>query len=184
MASAHDRIADNSPVFKTREGRLLHEYFQALQKRHNTPVPRRKDFQPRDAKTLLPHLFIAERIDDLLFVVRLFGTILSNRIGTNVTGKNILDFIDPQQRAEASKHITRLLLVPCASRAIHSEHYRDVTIPVEVTQYPFSDDAGQPRFIFGVSVEVDLQSLAIRGKHVGNIGTFSEIELLDIGAGT
>lgn len=68
-------------------------------------IPHRDSFQPEALPRLLPNLVIHEIGSPDLIRLRLVGTAVETHYGKHVTGRNYLDFVEPDRRAAASRAI-------------------------------------------------------------------------------
>ncbi|USG60048.1 PAS domain-containing protein [Sneathiella marina] len=76
-------------------------------------VPRRSNFDPTKIVSLLPGIQIYETISETEIISRLAGTYLVEQIGTELTGRNLLDFYPEETRAEAGQIMMELTRRPC-----------------------------------------------------------------------
>jgi len=76
-------------------------------------VPRRSKFDPTEIVSLLPGIQIYETISETEIISRLAGTDLAEQIGTELTGRNLLDFYPLDTRAETGQVMMELTKRPC-----------------------------------------------------------------------
>ena len=87
-------------------------------------IPHRSSFKPEDVPKLLPNLVIHEIISPDLIRLRLVGTAVERYYGQPVTGRNYLEFVEPDRRQSASRAI-RLI---CEHPSGMLVHLRSATI--------------------------------------------------------
>jgi len=75
-------------------------------KRGSQPMPRRRDIDPVDIPSLLPHLMLVERTAEGRFRYRLAGTAVVQAYGRELTGHFIDEVIPEPRRAIAQRHYT------------------------------------------------------------------------------
>jgi hypothetical protein len=76
-------------------------------------VPRRSNFDPTKIVSLLPGIQIYEVISETEIVSRLAGTNLAEQMGTELTGRNLLDFYHEDIRTDAGKAMVEMTRYPC-----------------------------------------------------------------------
>lgn len=76
-------------------------------------VPRRSKLDPTKIVSLLPGIQIYEVLSETEIISRLAGTDLAAQMGTELTGRNLLDFYPENFRAEAGKVMMELTQRPC-----------------------------------------------------------------------
>lgn len=152
----------------TDSGRKLEKYWKSI--RNADEVPLRRTFRPTsDIAPLMPHLVIAELVDDDL-VFRLAGSGLTERQGLNITGKRYGDFAEPMQVARAAARIKAFHATPCGFVSVHREEYqRGFAADVEVVGFPLRADDGEGRMI--VMVVTPLGTAPIR-KPAGDLSSW------------
>jgi len=169
--------------FWTREAELFCRDYRRLQLETGQIVPPRKAFTPATARAPLPYLSILEFKSPQLLLVKLVGTAIVNRTRIDNTGRNMLDLMPPELRADAIAGFRELLDTPCGATYISHENYGDVAIPIEILSFPFADAAGRPTLIISLSVETDRQELMLRGEDPMALSTIFSKRTIDLGAG-
>jgi len=185
-----DARADRPPAassqsrgFRTREVELFTELYRGLQLQTGQIVPPRKMFSPAEARSLLPYVSIMEIKEPGLALVRLVGTAIVNRTRIDNTGRNMLDLFPPETRGWSWDHFRRLLDTPCGCTFLSREDYENARVLVEVASFPLADQDGKAVFIVSLSVEIDRQSLMLRGEAAMQIAELHNYRYIDIGAG-
>ncbi len=76
-----------------------------LARRGTRPMPPRRDIDPVDIPTLLPHLQLVERLPpDGRYRYRLAGSAIVEAYGRELTGKYLDEIVPPHRRAIAEDH--------------------------------------------------------------------------------
>ena len=91
--------------------RIFADYWQSLPK--VDLIPMRASFDPAAVKALLLDMVIHDLSTPGRIHVRLAGTAVVEGYGREITGTNMLEFFDPEQRADALKFSTILTDHPC-----------------------------------------------------------------------
>jgi hypothetical protein len=76
------------------------------EKRGSRPLPCRRDLDPVDIPSLLPHLMLVERTAEGRFRYRLAGTAVIQAYGRELTGRLIDEVIPEPRRVIAQRHYT------------------------------------------------------------------------------
>lgn len=87
-------------------------------------IPRREAFKPEAIPKLLPNLVIHEIISPEIIRLRLAGTAVDHHYGGPVTGRNYLDFVEPERRPAASRAIQAI----CGHPAGMLVHLQSATV--------------------------------------------------------
>jgi hypothetical protein len=89
--------------------RIFADYWQSLPK--VDLIPMRASFDPAAVKALLPDMVIHDLSTPGRIHVRLAGTAVVEGYGREITGTNMLEFFDPEQRADALNSRPSLLTI-------------------------------------------------------------------------
>lgn len=83
-------MSETTP-FHDADGRLRHVYEYWQDKRADRAMPARRDINPADLKTVLPHLMLIDVEPGPRFRYRVFGTAVSESFGMDATGSYVDD---------------------------------------------------------------------------------------------
>ncbi|MFC3228825.1 PAS domain-containing protein [Marinibaculum pumilum] len=115
-------------------------------------MPSRRDIQPKDIKALLPHVFLVDVLrHPPRFRIRLAGTEVNNRFGTDLTGR-FLDELDLGSRQQAIL-AAYAATVDAGEPSLDSEEYlRRDGRPLRYRRLlcPLSSDGRTVDMLFGV----------------------------------
>ncbi len=106
-------------------------------------VPSRSDFRPAAVLPLLPNLMILEFRTDGSLVYRLVGTACVEKLGIDMTGSNLFDYVAPHQRHKAEMLTNKLRALPCGlivHEKMRSKH--KTPFVVELIYLPLRDRDG------------------------------------------
>jgi len=91
-----------APIADDRVLSALWRYWEG--KRGDLPMPRRRDIDPVDIPSLLPHLMLVERTPEGRFRYRLAGTAVVQAYGRELTGRCVDEVIPEPRRVFAQRH--------------------------------------------------------------------------------
>jgi hypothetical protein len=145
-------------------------------------VPHRKDFDPMAIVRQLPIVSLIERQAPMLWPIRLVGTEIVNRSG-ELTGRNFLDLVTLEQRAEQDRRLADLLEQPCGSISLRTNVRRvGTSYLVRTVTLPLRDADGRVRMLIATNEQIEHDVLAPKSA-LGQL-RIAERRFLDIGAGT
>ncbi len=104
------KLSDFKPVSPDNDAFI--QYWLSLPK--DGLVPRRRDFDPAAIPKLLPRIILHEIIDRERLHLRLVGTMLVERYGMDITGKNYLDYVPEERREPALRAMNLAVEYPAA----------------------------------------------------------------------
>jgi len=123
-------------------------------KRDGQALPRRGDIDPFELKPYLRHLFLIEVLPDEQFRYRLVGSEITERYGSNSTGKTVHEIYAAQPGV--GQWVTQMLLAVARSArpvlasgpltAVNKEH-----ILSESLHLPLADEGDRVGMIFGAA---------------------------------
>ena len=135
------------------------EYWQSLATGQR-PAPK-SAFNPADIPKIIPKLVIYEREDPTVFRVRLMGTYVAQRIGVDLSRRNLLDFVHYAAKDEAQRDLNRIVDEPGGQFLVVRDRFTSGReVYVEMLRLPLSDDAGETRFIIGCTEEIKTSGFA------------------------
>ena len=106
-------MSDNPDIIHPR-GRSFGAYWMCLPKRDF--LPDRDQIDLAQLKEILPSFVILQYESPSMIRFRLAGTDEVKRYGFEVTGRNYLDFVPDERKAEALQTFETMLRHPCGSR--------------------------------------------------------------------
>lgn len=123
------------------------DYWESLPKQDL--VPSRHDFDPGRQGAILSTFIIHELVSPEVVRIRLVGTRHRDGFGADVTGRNYLDFVEPQRRAKAARAIRLVCEHPCGmlvrlvttSETGRFNHNESLALPMR-------DDDGRARLVY------------------------------------
>lgn len=111
-------------------------------------LPRRDQLDPSALLRILPHMSITERETPDTLWLRLVGSGIVARMGTDTTGKNILDVHIQTERQVLRAHLNYVLDRPCGQIVrLVDTHTSGQRLAVDVCRLPMADATGAPRYI-------------------------------------
>jgi hypothetical protein len=144
-------------------------------------VPYRKDFDPMAIVRQLPIVSLIEREAPMLWPIRLVGTEIVNRSG-ELRGRNFLDLVAPEQRAEQDRRLSSLIEHPCGSISLRTNVRRSgASYLVRTVTLPLRSPDGRTRMLIATNEEIDRDVLAAKSA-LGQL-RIAERHFIDIGAG-
>lgn len=112
-------------------------------------VPERSSFDPVSQRAILSHFAILELVEPGVVKYRLAGTAEAQRYGQDVTGKNYLDFVNPERRAEACRAFEEMAGRPCGMLAIiHSTARSGRHVINESLGFPMRGSDGRSNLLY------------------------------------
>jgi len=149
------------------------------------PVPLRSALDPvRLGPALLPRLVIYDLAEPGVARIRLMGTETAANFGFDPTGRDYLDFVEPERREEALQGFLVPARHPCGMRVVGESRYNTgLATLVETVAFPFRrDDGAGLQMIFVTS---QIQRWHLSRWESARLMTFHPVErhFIDIGAG-
>lgn len=168
------------------EGDAFLEYWTTLPRIGGSPAPAKIAFNPSHVKPLLPHIFVAEKMSDDKYTVRLRGTWLEQFVGYADKSNNVYDAYSGKSRDNYKTFINTLLSTPCAGvceRSFVGNNGHEHPFPTLFT--PFADEEGALRYMIGVAVMGGYKSWEIDDMDTVLANTrFDGFRFIDVGYGT
>lgn len=119
-------------------------------------VPNRSDIKPVAILPLLPNLMILEYRADGTLIYRLAGTACADKLGVDLTGSNLFDYIAPHQRAQAALRVNIVRDHPCGLLVYEKLQSRHNTpFVAEIIYLPLRDRDGVITQLIGSVVIVE-----------------------------
>ncbi|MEO3430134.1 PAS domain-containing protein [Pelagibius sp. CAU 1746] len=150
--------------FFSRVSRDFYAYWQSLAA-HGGGVPRRSNFDPAAVPTLLPHIFIVEKIRDTgRFFFRLSGTGIREVMGFENTNHFLDELLHGEDLQTVSGIFDQVLTQGVCVRSIEGLNYSDRSyLRVEIVRLPLRTDEGDRRLVIGClsRIENDRSSLGV-----------------------
>lgn len=159
------------------------EYWNSLPKEGH--VPYRREFDPIEISTLLPHSMICEVASDDNIRIRLIGESVDVAYGRGLKGINILDLFASEHLDAGRYNLLTICSFPVGfmgrirarSNASGRVMYR------ELINLPMRDDDGSCRLIYGCSVETENQDAIPLAPQSSKVHAVVSQKFIDIGAG-
>ena len=162
-------------------GRSLCDYWQKI--KGADLVPSRSALRPADLVHLLPNLLIFEYRDSGKLVCRLAGTRLAEKWGIELTGTNLLDYYDKNNRAHAELVFNELRRQPCGlcvRQKLLSRH--NSPFVVELIFLPLRGHEGEISQLIAIAIVLEHQEKRAGGSEARLSKPFT-FDFFDIGAG-
>ncbi|ABS63684.1 protein of unknown function DUF1457 [Parvibaculum lavamentivorans DS-1] len=122
-------------------------------------IPDASDFDPLAVIGCLPDIVVFSMRSPTDIHHRLVGTGLVGRLGYDATGKNLLDLVAEDYRAQCSRNMHEVVCRPCVWQARYSSHYTSGRISyVQSIYLPLRGPAGQPARIVSLHSPEDPRS--------------------------
>lgn len=147
-------------------------------------IPCRQDFAPERIPELLANLVIHELISPDHIRIRLVGTAVVDDYGQEVTGRNYLDFVQPERREKASRAIFHI----CEQPAGMLVHLRSVSengtqLTRQSVAFPMRDDSGTARLVYFCSSPAAERATFFDERISLKVMNVLDRRYIDIGAG-
>jgi hypothetical protein len=138
--------SEDGASFTRSSGSLAFEHMWRSLPRQG-PLPERRAFQPRVAKSFLRHLLLAQApsTDDPTLRVRLVGDEIRAHILGNIVGQDFLDFVpEPERKAGILEFARAMLTQPCGAWWVAPVHYeRGFSRFWEMTAFPLASSKSE-----------------------------------------
>lgn len=174
----------NNNLYKRSEvGCELEAYWRSLFK--NGKCPSYEAFDALEIGNLVPLMLILkiERRHPLKTTAMLMGSTLVDRTGFDITGMDLLEFVDQKHVHLYEDRFAAAIDQPCALIQYSQVEYLNAeNALVETTTLPFTDKSGAVSYLINVGERIEFTSAVSRGQEV-NIGETEVFEFLDIGFG-
>ena len=147
-------------------------------------VPLRSAFDPLAVPALIPHMMICDLSEPGVVRIRLMGTGMVSSFGFDPTGRDYLDLVAPERRAEALHGFLVPANQPCGMRVLGENQFENGRkMAVETVAFPFrrDDGAGMHLVFVGSNIDTTLEPWPELGRTT-NFRVF-ERQFIDIGAG-
>ena len=150
-------------------------------------VPHRRDVKPGRAAQLLRDIVMLEaRLGEAPSLrIRLIGSSIQDRIQTNVTGRDYLDFRPEEYRAATIKSVKLMCTQPCGVWQVMAMHYeRGFAQYFELTALPLLGDDADVPLVLGLMNPTGglVRAVSVRGRPI-MANSATTYDYIDIGAG-
>lgn len=149
-------------------------------------IPHRRDVKPARAATLLRNIVMLEaRLGEKPSLrIRLVGSSVQERIQSNITGLDYLDFRPAQYHADTLAEVRQMFDRPCGIWQMLEMHYeRGFAQNFEMTAFPLlGDDADVPLILALVHPAGGLVRAQPVGRNPVLADTVTAFDFIDIGA--
>lgn len=171
-------------TIRTAECRSLAKAWQRW--RDGNLLPRRDHIKIGEIKRLLPGITILElhSADELIF--RLAGTMITETLGIELTGRNYLDFAPKKDRARRGGRAMAQGRQPCGALFLLPIPFPSGrVVPTEVLSLPcLPKNDGEPIQLITMNCALDSTTLLSPAANPERFSTANEFRFVDIGAGT
>ncbi|UUX50296.1 PAS domain-containing protein [Nisaea acidiphila] len=177
----------NSPDISIRDslssaGRDFLDYWLSL--RAGRMMPDRAEFDPSNIKHLLPNIVIHELIAPDNIRLRLVGTAIVRHYGSESTGKNYLDFVEPDRRAKASKAIFLVRNHPAGMTVTLISSLDSGNLDFRQTvALPIGDERENRKFVYFCSTRQERSERSLTEPERLAVQNVMDRRFFDIGAG-
>jgi hypothetical protein len=145
-------LAQKEPegIFFSRVSREFHAYWQSLSQRRGG-VPFRSDLDPADIPSLLPHLFIVERIKSTgRYHFRLSGTGIRDIMGIENTNHFLDELLHGEDLNAVSAMFEQVMEQGVCIRSVEGITYSDRSyLRVEILRLPLLSGDGESCLVIG-----------------------------------
>ncbi|MBV9993371.1 MAG: PAS domain-containing protein [Alphaproteobacteria bacterium] len=175
---------DDDALQRSDESRAFEAFWRSL--RRDAPVPRRSDFHPAGARHLLRNLVLldAPRQGSEHALIRVSGEGYNQVAGVNMRGRDHLDLLPQQYRADAVATSEAMMATPCGLWQISPFHLaRGYAVRVEMTAFPLRGEDGPDCFLGHVRATDGVTPVSLPTPLGVAIDTALVYRYLDIGAG-
>lgn len=164
------------------QGSEFLDYWLSL--RDGRLLPDRAEFDPIEVKHLLPFIVIHELIDPETIRLRLVGTAVVNQYGQESTGRNYLDFVEPERRAKASEAIFLVREHPAGmSVTLRSSTQSGGTALRQTVALPLGDPKDGRKFVYFCSTRHEASERSLTEPAKLAVQSVADRHFFDIGAG-
>jgi len=165
------------------EGTEFLDYWLTL--RAGREIPDRAAFDPVEVKHLLPFIVIQELIDPQTIRLRLVGTGVVSQYGQESTGRNYLEFVEPERRAKASEAIFLVRDHPAGMTVTLQSTTQDGgKILRQTIALPLEDAKDGRKFVYFCSTRHHPSKLPPTEQAKLTVQSVAHRRYFDIGAGT
>ena len=128
----------------------LYDYWRALSQRCGG-IPQRDDLDPAEIPSLLPFVFIVEKLPEGgRYRFRLSGTAIREIMGWENTGRHLDELLEGEDLRYVTAMFDQVLSQRVCLRSVEGLTYADQTrMRVEILRMPFADKTGACRFLVG-----------------------------------
>lgn len=135
--------------FTSRQAQDLTAYWRKLAVKAGN-IPARADFDPIAIPTILPSVFLIERLDNDTYRFRLQGTDFTDRGVSDMTGIMLTQQTAGSRQSPIIDVLTRVLDTPTGLHILGVEQSKQGRQSlVEYVTLPLLDEEGTPRFVVG-----------------------------------
>lgn len=160
------------------------EYYKSLDSKGGLPL--KSAISPARILDLLPNVFIIQRTPDGRVLVRLYGTELVDIFGTDMTGKDAIEFYDSEAGRFLTGYFDNVFGIPCGGilvRRAVTEFGREIVI--QSMSLPCANEAGEPEFAFGFTEVQGTRAIRLDApKDPLKVIKLARLKYLDVGFGT
>lgn len=168
--------------FEHEQSATFADYWYSLPKQDL--IPSRKDFDPGAQAAILTTYIIHELVSPEMIRIRLVGTKHREGFGSDPTGRNYLDFVEPKRRAKASQAIYLVCERPCGMLVkLVSKTQTGLMYMNETFALPMRDNDGVARLVYYQSNSAPLDEYRDASSDKLEVLDVHDRIFIDIGAG-
>lgn len=168
--------------FEHEQAARFADYWHSLPK--DNLIPSRRDFDPGSQAAVLNTFIIHELVSPEIIKIRLVGTKHREGFGSDPTGRNYLDFVEPKRRAKASKAIYLVCEQPCGMLVrLVSKTQTGLMYMNETFALPMRDNDGAARLVYYQSNSAPLEEYRDSSSDKLEVLDIHDRTFIDIGAG-
>jgi hypothetical protein len=180
-----ERMSHSTDAIRTElspQGNEFLDYWLSL--RAGRLLPDRAEFDPVQVKHLLPFIVIHELIDPEIIRLRLVGTGVVSQYGQESTGRNYLDFVEPERRAKASEAIFLVREHPAGmSVTLQSSTHGGGNMLRRTIALPVGDAKEDRKFVYFCSTRHEASERPLTEPAKLAVQSVANRRYFDIGAG-
>ncbi len=168
--------------FEHEQSATFADYWDSLPKQDL--IPSRRGFDPGAQASVLNTFIIHELVSPEMIRIRLVGTKHREGFGSDPTGRNYLDFVEPKRRAKASRAIYLVCEQPCGMLVkLVSRTRTGLMYMNETFALPMRDNDGAARLVYYQSNSAPLDEYRDSSTDKLEVLDVHDRTFIDIGAG-
>jgi len=169
---------------RSQDSRTFEERWLALPRRGR--VPARRDFSLRPFAPMLRDMVLLDICAEgsPWSRIRLVGEGVRERVQSDITGRDYLEFLSPQFHGGAAESVRLMFDYPCGMWQVMAAHYqRGFSQYLELTAFPLATDDGNPQLLCLMQPYGGPVLPMLPGLSVMSVDTAVAFEFLDAGSG-
>lgn len=152
--------------------------------RPDDQAPRKTSFNPAKVSSLMPFLFLIERVEKGDLVVRLKGNELNETMGCRTRDRCMFDAMMRRDWAFYDRFVSSCAKNICAGRLLRTVRLKDgLYKDVESLHVPLSDGEGNARFMLGVMTTGTNRTASTMESYKSPKAAILNYQYVDLGCG-